>query len=90
MASLDLIDTGDSYQALQKLVSLAIGYLISLSFNLKVEKMIVLSADRSIIDLCAELYGDVDKSLNFFIQTNEFTGSQLISLKKGDKVVYYS
>ena len=90
LESLDAIDTGESYQALQKLVSLSIGYLVALSFSLKTEKVVTLSRDRTMIDLCAELYGDVDSSLDFFINTNGLSGSQMIELKKGDTIVYYS
>lgn len=87
--SLEVIDTGESYQQLQKLVSLTAGYLVEISFTLKQEKTIVLDRDRSIIDLVYELYGDIDDNLDFFINSNNLSGSQILELERGTTIVYY-
>lgn len=82
-------DTGETYQALRQAVALAIGFLIQVSFTVVPERAIVLDRDRTIIDLCAELYGTVDDKLDFLINTNSLTGSEILELPRGRKVVYY-
>ena len=88
--SLNQIDTGESYQALQKLVALAVGYLIQVSFTLKQEKRLVLARDRNIVELAGELYGEIDEKLDFLINTNNLSGSQILELKAGTSIVYYN
>ena len=88
--SLGLIDTGGSYQALQKLVADTAGYLIQISFTLKQEIFLVLDRDRNYIELCAELYNSVeDDTLNFFIDSNNLAGDEYFQLPKGRSVVFY-
>jgi prophage DNA circulation protein len=83
------IDTGEAIAALHSAVALAAGYLIQASFSLLPERAIVLSRDRTIIDLCAELYGSVDDKLDLLISTNNLTGDQILELPKGKRIVYY-
>ncbi len=87
--SLQEIDTGESYQALQESVSIAAGFLVEISFTLKQEKSIILNKDRTIIDLCSEFYGNVDEDLDFLISSNNISGSEILELKKGFNFVYY-
>lgn len=87
--SLGEIDTGGSYQALQEAVALTAGFLVEISFSLKQERSIVLTRPRTIIDLVAELYGSVDDQLDFFIDSNNLTGSEILELPRGREVVYY-
>ena len=83
-------DTGESYQALQQAVAVAANYLIEVSFTLLQERRIVLTRERTIIDLAGELYGRVDdNTLNFLINTNQLTGSEILELPRGRSVVYY-
>ncbi|MDZ7922706.1 MAG: DNA circularization N-terminal domain-containing protein [Marinagarivorans sp.] len=84
-----IIDTGLAYKKLQDAVSLAAGYLVYISFTLKQERAIVLDRDRTIIDLCAELYGNIDEQLDFIIQSNSLTGSEILELRRGRRIVYY-
>lgn len=88
-ASLGFIDTGELYQKLQQSVALVAGYLVEISFTLKQERKIILDRARSIIDLVAELYGTVDDRLDFFIESNELTGSEIVEIPKGREIVYY-
>lgn len=88
-ASLLEIDTGAAYQQLQEAVALTAGYLVAISFTLKQERRLVLTRARTIIDLVAELYGSVDDQLDFFIQSNSLTGSEILELPVGREVVYY-
>lgn len=87
---LEQIDTGEDYQALQETVALAVGFLVEISFSLVPERAIVLDRPRSIIDLCAEIYGSVDDRLDFLISTNSLTGSEILELPRGRRVVYYA
>jgi prophage DNA circulation protein len=86
---LEQIDTGEGYQSLQETVALAVGFLVEISFSLVPERALVLDRPRSIIDLCAELYGSVDDRLDFLISTNRLTGSDIIELPRGRRVLYY-
>lgn len=88
--SLAEIDTGESYQQLLEAVGLAAGFLVQISFSLKQEKRFVTVRARNVIELCAELYGSIDdESINFFIDSNAFTGSEIIEIPRGREVVYY-
>jgi prophage DNA circulation protein len=87
---LEQIDTGEGYQALQETVALCVGYLIEISFTLVPEKAVVLDRPRNIIELSAELYGSVDDRLDFLISTNRLTGSEILELPRGKRVVYYA
>lgn len=84
-----MVDTGESYQRLQESVALTAGYLVEISFTLKKERRVVLTRARSIIDLVAELYGQVDEILDFFITSNDFSGSELLEIPRGREVLYY-
>jgi prophage DNA circulation protein len=84
------IDTGEAYQALQETTALAVGYLIEISFSLVPERALVLDRPRALVELCAELYGSVaDARLDFLISTNRLTGSEILELPRGRRVVYY-
>lgn len=87
--SLAEIDTGTSYQKLQEAVALAAGFLVEISFTLKQERTLVLDRARTVIDLVAELYGSIDDELDFFINSNNLTGSEILELQRGREVVYY-
>lgn len=87
---LELIDTGESYQALQRAVALATGLLVEVSFSLVPERSIVLDRPRTIIDLAAELYGEVDERLDFLISSNNLSGSDILLLEPGRRILYYA
>lgn len=88
-ASIGSVDTGVAYQALQSAVALTAGYLVYISFSLRQERSMVLDRARTIIDLVAELYGTVDDELDFFINSNELTGSEILEIPRGRRIVYY-
>jgi len=84
------IDSGESYQALQDAVAVVAGFLVEISFNLKQEKAFILTRSRNFVELVAELYGNVtDDDLNFFINSNALTGSELLEIPAGRRIVYY-
>ncbi len=88
--ALEEIDTGGSYQKLQEAVALTAGFLVEISFTLKTERRIVLDRDRTMIDLVAQLYGAVDSELDFFITSNDLSGSEILELPAGRRIVYYT
>lgn len=87
--SLGQIDTGGAYQQYEQAVSLAAGFLVQISFSLKQERRVTLDRNRTIIDLAAELYGEVDAQLDFLIQSNDLTGSEILELPAGKEIVYF-
>lgn len=86
---LSVIDTGESFQAIQELVSLTAGYLIQVSFSLLPERALVTDRARTMIDLCAELYGSIDDRLDFFIDSNDLSGDEILEIPAGRRLVYY-
>jgi len=87
--SLGEVDTGAGYQALQKTVALSASFLVGLSFSLKQEKTVTLTRSRTVVDLVAELYGTTDEQLDFFINSNDLTGSEILEIPRGREIVYY-
>jgi prophage DNA circulation protein len=83
------IDTGAAYQQLQEAVALTAGFLVEISFTLRQERRVVLDRNRTIINLVAEFYGSVDDQLDFFINSNSLTGSEILEVPRGREVVYY-
>lgn len=86
---LGLVDAQASYQKLQEATSLTAGYLVSESFNLKKERVLVLDRERTIIDLAAQIYGSVDDMLDTLIDTNNLSGSEILELPRGRRITYY-
>lgn len=87
--SLGEVDAGSAYQQLQEAVALTAGFLVEISFTLKQERSLILTRPRTIIDLVAELYGSIDDQLDFFIDSNNLTGSEILELPRGREIVYY-
>jgi len=84
------IDTGEAYQQLLEAVGLAAGFLVEISFTLKQERAFILTVARNFLELSAELYGNVDDdTLNFFIDSNALSGSEIIEIPIGREIVYY-
>lgn len=83
------VDTGGSYQALQRAAALTAGYLIEISFSLVPERRTVLEDPRTIIDLSAELYGSVDDRLDFVIESNGLVGDEILELPRNRMIRYY-
>ena len=88
-ASLSEVDQGITYQQLQKAVALTAGFLVQISFTLKQERHLILTRARTPLDVCAQLYGNVDETMNFFIDSNHLSGDEYFELPAGRDVVYY-
>ncbi len=83
------LDIAGAPQALQAAAALAVGFLVQSAFGLVAERAIVLDRPRTIIDLCAELYGAVDSRLDLLINSNNLTGDEILELPIGRRIVYY-
>ena len=86
---LGVVDPGAGYEQLRGAVSLAAGALVKLALNLKQERRITLTNSRSLYDFVGEYYGDIDANIDFFINSNNLTGSEILELPKGRTVVVY-
>ncbi len=83
-------DPGGSFQALQDAVALVAGYLVQVSFQIIPERRLILDRPRTIIDVAAEVYGEVDQRIDFLINSNDLTGSEILELPTGKSIKYYS
>jgi len=83
------VDMGGAYAGIQNAVALCISYLVEISFTLNQERILVLDRPRNIVELAAEIYGDVDSQLDFLITSNNLTGSEILELPKGKSIAYY-
>jgi hypothetical protein len=83
------IDTGEAYAALLDVVAKTAGYLIQASFSALPERALVIDRQRTIIDVCAQVYGTVDGKLDLLVSTNDFTGDELLELQPKRRIVYY-
>lgn len=88
-AALGEIDTGGQYQQLQEAVAIAAGFLVEISFSLKQERSVTLATARTPVDLCAELYGQVDEVLDFFSESNNLSWQEHLEISRGRRIVYY-
>lgn len=88
-ANLAQDDYGNAYQAWQQAAALCAGFLVEISFTLAQERTITLMRDRTIIDVCAQLYGEIDEKLDFLINTNSLSGSEILELPAGRVIKYY-
>lgn len=90
-AAVGIVDDGASYQQWQETVALAAGYLVELAFSLDQERVIYLDRYRTVIDLTAQLYGEVETHVDFLIQSNNITGDELVEgLPPGRRILYYA
>lgn len=87
--ALDEVDTGAAYQKLLEAVALTAGFLVEISFSLKQEIKVTLDRPHTVIDLVAELLGDVDDQIDFFIHSNNLVGNEILEVPMGREIVYY-
>jgi len=89
-AALGEVDDGSSWQATQDLLATVAGALVDQSFDLAAERVLVLTSDRSIIDVCFEVYGSVDDKLDTLLADNDLSGDDIVELPRGRRIVYYA
>lgn len=85
------LDASSSHGALYRAVSACLGHLVSSSFRLQAERRITLGRPRQLVELAAELYGNVENdTLDRLIRENDLTGSEILELPKGRSIVYFA
>ena len=84
-----LIETSESYSALLEVYQKTVALVLNTAFSLRKRRVIVLGRDRQIIELLAELYGDIDSHIDEFIIDNNLMLDELKVLPMGKEVAYY-
>ncbi len=82
----------EAFSDLARLVDLSIAFALQTSFSLKIEKRFTLKEDKSPIQITIEEYGELggsDENFDFFINTNDLQGSDILLLPSGREVVVY-
>lgn len=79
---------------LTELVAAACGEILNQSYELKIEKTVVLSEDKTVIELVYENYPDLfeenpDDTINYFIRTNDLQDDEFFLIKRGSEVKIY-
>ena len=77
-----------------ELVASAAGEILNLSYELKVEKTIVLTEDKTLVEIAYENYydnfkDDPDKTIDYLRTSNDFTDDEFFLLPKGKEVKIY-
>lgn len=88
-ARIEALDTGIAWQRTQATIAVCAGWLVQISFTVAQERIEVLDRARTIIDLASELYGSTDEYLDFIIDSNDLTGSEILALPKGAHIAWY-
>ena len=71
------------------LVQSTIALILNTAFSLKKRRIIVLDRDRQVIELVAELYGEIDSHLDEFISDNDLNWNTIKVIPMGTEVAYY-
>lgn len=88
---LEIVDPGDSYLQILDTMAQTVGYLIFIAFSLKQERRIITTSEHTFIDLISELYGpsNVEENIDFFINSNELNGDEILEIPRGRTIRYY-
>lgn len=81
-----------SYSDLVLLVANTLKYLLDASYDLAIEKTIVLSKPRAPIEITITEYGELgakDENFDLFIDSNRLKGNEILILPAGKEVVVY-
>lgn len=82
----------DVLRAVQNIVFLTISKLEEIALNSQQEHIVILDRDSNCISISAKYYG-VDKNdekLDRFIRTNKIGLNELLNLRKGREIIYYT
>ena len=79
---------------LQSVVAAAANEILERSYRLKIERLVVLSEDKTIIDLAYEyykddFYADPDGTIDYLIRTNNLHDDEFLILPRGSEVKIY-
>ena len=78
-----------AYLSFVSLIKDSAKLILNASFSLPLQKTITLNSDRQVVELCAELYGEVDGRLDEFIALNNFSIDEIQLIPMGRRVSYY-
>lgn len=84
-----LIETSESYSALLEVYQKTVALVLNTAFSLRKRRVVVLDRDRQVIELLAELYGDIDNHIDEFIIDNDLNIDEIGVLPMGKEVAYY-
>lgn len=87
--ALEQIDEGATYQAALNVVQTASAYLIEQSFSLPQKRSLILINPRTLHELAAELFGEVDERIDELIILNNLVGDEILLIPKGREIVYF-
>lgn len=88
--SLNILDTGETYQKRQALVALESGRLVNESFNLAIEKSIVTDRPRAPLEVSGPLGSSLDESFDALIVQNNLGGRDIIEVPRDKRLVFVS
>jgi len=84
------VNTGDGLWELRAVMTGVSARLIEMATTAKTEMRMTLSAERTPLDLCFELYGTVDFDIfDKFVGHNEIVGDEWFLIPKGKDIVWY-
>jgi len=84
------IQSVQSYAPAWQVAGTVIKSALDVSFSLPVKRSEILEAPGNILDLCYKFYGTIDdNALDYFILTNNLTGSEIVEIPRGKAVIYY-
>lgn len=89
---LQYFSQSESFQSATQLLASIIAYLLRVSFNLKIEKTIILDQDKAPIRIVIEQYGELGENdilLDQFIESNNLKGNEILVIPGGKSVVVY-
>lgn len=83
------VESDQSYEALLEVVQTSVSLILETAFSLKKRRIIKLDRDRQVIELLAELYGEVDSHYDEFVSDNNLNWETIQVIPMGIEVAYY-
>jgi len=77
-----------TYQLSKEGLTLTTNYLLSFSFDLKIERRFTLQKDRAPIEITITEYNDINK-LDLFTESNKLKGNEFNIIRAGREIVIY-
>lgn len=80
----------EAKKELVKMFDMTRTYLIENINDLPTKRTLILNKDRNYIDVCSEVYGNIEEeTLDMFISDNDIKGEEIFMLRKGRSINYY-
>lgn len=80
----------EAKKELVKMFDMTRTYLIENINELPTKRTLILNKDRNYIDVCSEVYGNIEEeTLDMFISDNNIKGEEIFMLRKGRSINYY-